>query len=102
MPKIRIYAQQFQREQEALKSTQQYQDLGALLLPDGPHPYLGVLTAQNTVLSNQQTLVGLQINRMVAEVNLVEALGGGWDRSQLPTPSQVAQRPSASDYRLQQ
>jgi outer membrane protein TolC len=47
-------------------------------------------------------LVTLQIENMVAAVNLVEALGGGWDRSQLPTPSQVSEKPSAADYKLQQ
>ena len=43
----------------------------------------------------------LQIDQMVAAVNLIEALGGGWDRSQLPTPSQVSQKAPASDYKAQ-
>jgi hypothetical protein len=38
---------------------------------------------------------------MVSAVNLVEALGGGWDRSQLPTPSQVSQKVPASEYKIQ-
>jgi len=28
---------------------------------------------------------------------LIEALGGGWDRSQLPTPGQVTAKPSAAE-----
>lgn len=67
----------------------------------GVDPYLNVLTAQTTVLSDEQTLAGLQIEQMVSAVNLIEALGGGWDRSQLPTPSQVTHKPPASDYKLQ-
>ena len=47
-------------------------------------PYLNVLTAQSTVLSDEQNLAGLQIQQMDSAVNLIEALGGGWDRSQLP------------------
>jgi hypothetical protein len=37
---------------------------------------------------------------MVAAVSLIEALGGGWDRSQLPTASQVSKKASAEDYKL--
>jgi hypothetical protein len=33
---------------------------------------------------------------MTASVQLIEALGGGWDRSQLPTPAQVAQKVTKS------
>jgi NodT family efflux transporter outer membrane factor (OMF) lipoprotein len=98
---VRIYSQEIQREQEAVKSAQEYLDLELPRYQTGVDPYLNVLTAQNKVLSDQQTLVTLQIERMVAAVNLVEALGGGWDRSQLPTPSQVSQKPSASDYKLE-
>ena len=59
--------------------------------------YLNVLTSQITVLSNQQSLVRLQIEQMVAAINLIEALGGGWD----PTASQVSQKVSTSDYKEQ-
>jgi hypothetical protein len=54
---------------------------------------------QTTVLSDEQTLAGLQIQQMVSAVNLIEALGGGWDRSQLPTPSQVTHK--LHGFRLQ-
>ena len=67
----------------------------------GVDPYLYVITAQTTVLFDQETLATLQIEQMVAAVDLIEALGGGWDRSQLPTASQVSKKPSAGDYKLQ-
>jgi hypothetical protein len=35
-------------------------------------------------------------------VELVQALGGGWDRSQLPTPNQVGAKTTNADYKLQQ
>jgi hypothetical protein len=35
---------------------------------------------------------------MLSAVQLIEALGGGWDRSQLPTPAQTAEKAS---YKLQ-
>jgi NodT family efflux transporter outer membrane factor (OMF) lipoprotein len=98
---VRIYSQEIQREQEAVKSAQEYLDLELPRYQTGVDPYLNVLTAQTTLLSDQQTLVTLQIDEMVAAVNLVEALGGGWDHSQLPTPSQVSEKASASEYKLQ-
>jgi hypothetical protein len=39
---------------------------------------------------------------MTSAVALVEALGGGWDRSQLPDAPQVTQKPAASDTAIQQ
>jgi outer membrane protein TolC len=59
----------------------------------GIDPYLNVLTAQTSLLSNEQTAVDLRIQQMTASVQLVEALGGGWDSSQLPTQKDVAQPP---------
>ena len=98
---VRIYSQGIQRQQEAVKSSREYLDLALSRYQTGIDPYLNVLTAQTAVLSDQQTLVALQINQMVAAVNLVEALGGGWDRSQLPTPAQVSEKVSNSEYKRQ-
>ena len=60
----------------------------------GIDPYLNVITAQTTLLSNRQTAVNLRIQQMTASVQLVEALGGGWDASQIPTPHQVLSQDS--------
>ena len=57
----------------------------------GIDPYLNVITAQTTLLSNRQTAVNLRIQQMTASVQLIEALGGGWDASRIPTPHQVSQ-----------
>jgi outer membrane protein TolC len=56
----------------------------------GIDPYLNVLTAQTSLLSNKQTAVNLRIQQMTSSVQLVEALGGGWDAGQLPSGKQVA------------
>ena len=96
---VRIYSQVIAQQQEAVKSAQQYLDIEIGRYQTGIDPYVDVIIAQNTVLSDQQTLATQQINQMVASVNLVVALGGGWDRSQLPTPAQVSHTSSA-DYQL--
>jgi outer membrane protein TolC len=61
-----------------------------------------VLTAQNTLLADQQTLVNLQTQRMTSEVQLIIAFGGGWEASDLPTPAQVTVKPSAGDTTIHQ
>jgi outer membrane protein TolC len=60
----------------------------------GIDPYLNVITAQTTLLSNKQTDVDLRIQQMTSSVQLVEALGGGWDASQIPTYNQVLHQDS--------
>jgi outer membrane protein TolC len=47
------------------------------------------------LFAEQEALVTLLTRRMVSSVLLVEALGGGWDTSQLPAVSAL----SASDKR---
>jgi outer membrane protein TolC len=36
-----------------------------------------------------QSVVTLRTNQMVTSVQLIAALGGGWDASRLPSPQQV-------------
>jgi outer membrane protein TolC len=65
-------------------------------------PYVDVMVAQTTLLSSKETLNSLQVEEMNSAVELVQALGGGWDRSQLPTPNQVGAKTTNADYKLQQ
>jgi outer membrane protein TolC len=58
---------------------------------------LNVLVAQTTLLSNQQNLASLRIQAMTASVQLIQALGGGWESSQLPSPAQVTGRITKSE-----
>lgn len=45
--------------------------------------YLDVATTENTSLSAQQSLLSLQSTQWVASVQLIAALGGGWQASTL-------------------
>ncbi len=51
----------------------------------GTTTYLEVLTGQTLQLSDERTLAAITTRQLVASVQLVRALGGGWDSSQLPT-----------------
>lgn len=50
----------------------------------GVTTYLEVVVAQNAALQAQRTALGILRRQMAASVQLVKALGGGWDRSALP------------------
>ncbi len=55
----------------------------------GTESYLNVITTQTITLNDQRSAVVLLGRRMTSAVNLVVALGGGWDASTLPTPDQI-------------
>jgi NodT family efflux transporter outer membrane factor (OMF) lipoprotein len=101
MAGTRVYSQQILRQQEAVKSSQEFLDLEMQRYNLGVDPYVDVVTAQTTVLGNQVTLNSLQVQEMLSAVQLVQALGGGWDRSQLLTPAQVGAKVPNVDYSMQ-
>jgi hypothetical protein len=68
----------------------------------GIDPDVDVLFAVTTLLANQRTLNSLPVQQMTsAVVAQVEALGGGWDSSQLPNSQQLTQKPARSDTTIQ-
>ena len=50
----------------------------------GVTSYLEVITAQSAALSDQVTAVNILGRRMANTVLLIQALGGGWEKSSLP------------------
>lgn len=97
-----IYSQQILRQQQAVKDAQDYLDLELVRYNTGVDPYVDVVLAQTTLLTSREALNAVEVNEMISAVQLVQALGGGWDRSQLPTPQQVSAKPTQADYKLQQ
>jgi NodT family efflux transporter outer membrane factor (OMF) lipoprotein len=102
LAEVRILSTEVQQEQQAVNSAQTFLKLEQSRYDTGIDPYINVLVAQTTLLSNQQTLNNLQVQEITSAVALVEALGGGWDRSQLPNPSQVTQKPDKSQTAIEQ
>ncbi|MGB2669420.1 MAG: efflux transporter outer membrane subunit [Candidatus Acidiferrum sp.] len=94
---VRILSKQIQQQIEAEQSAERYLELAKARYFTGVDTYLNVLVAQNTLLTDQQQLASLRTQAMTASVQLIEALGGGWDRSQLPTPAQVSQKVTKSE-----
>jgi NodT family efflux transporter outer membrane factor (OMF) lipoprotein len=102
MAATRVYSQQILHQQQAVKDAQEYLNLELVRYNTGVDPYVDVVVAQTTLLSNQETLNSLQVEEMTSAVLLVQSLGGGWDRSQLPTPAQAGAKTAKADYTLQQ
>lgn len=96
----RIYSEQILQQQEAVQSAQQYLNLETSRYDQGIDPYVDVVIAETTLLGDQTTLNSLQVDEMLASVQLVESLGGGWSRSQLPTPKEVSAKQPKGAYAM--
>ena len=93
---LRILSQEIQQQDAAVNSAQRNLSLANDRYRLGIDPYLNVITAQTTLLTNQQTAVNLRLQQMTASVQLIEALGGGWDVSQLPSEHALISSASSS------
>jgi len=85
-------AEQLPQQQAAIDAAQRYLDLANTRFRTGLDPYLDVYTAETSLLTQQQTYVSLRVSQMTSNVQLIEAIGGGWDRAQLPSEKEVARK----------
>ncbi len=81
---LRILEQQAGVQDAAVKASEEAEQLILNQYRSGIVAYTSVITAQTTALGNEQSALTILQNRLVASVTLVEAIGGGWDASQLP------------------
>ena len=81
---LRILEHEAQTQERAVGAAQKYLELAITRYKGGVTSYLEVTTAQSAALSAEITAVNILGRRMVDAVTLVQALGGGWDRSALP------------------
>jgi outer membrane protein TolC len=86
---LRVLGQQIGVEQAAVHAAQRAVEISLNEYQAGTVPYTTVVTAQATLLSDQETALLVQENRIIASVALVQALGGGWDTSQLPSKYEI-------------
>jgi NodT family efflux transporter outer membrane factor (OMF) lipoprotein len=86
---LRILTQEIVQQDDAVAAAQNDLNIATNRFKLGLDPYLNVITAQTALFTNQQTAVNLRIQAMNSNVQLIEALGGGWNASQLPTPTSM-------------
>ncbi len=80
---LRILEHEAQTQNEAVLAAQKSLDLSIQRYKGGVTSYLEVTVAQSAALADEVTAVNIIGRRMVAAVQLIQALGGGWDSSSL-------------------
>jgi NodT family efflux transporter outer membrane factor (OMF) lipoprotein len=81
---LRILEHEAEVEATAVTAAQKYLELAIQRYTGGVTSYLEVTTAQSAALTDEVTAVNILGRRMVDAVTLVQALGGGWNSSELP------------------
>jgi NodT family efflux transporter outer membrane factor (OMF) lipoprotein len=81
---LRVLDQEVGVEEKAVGAAQRSFNVSNQRYKGGATSYLEVLTAEATLLSNQRTLTDLETRQFAATVQLIRALGGGWDVTELP------------------
>ncbi len=86
---LRVLEDEAKAQDDAVKAAERSLRITTDQYKGGIASYLQVITTQSTALQNEVTAATILTRRMTASVLLVEALGGGWDTSKLPTPKEV-------------
>ena len=89
LAELRILADEAEIVTRAVAAAQQSLDISTIQYRGGLASYLQVITAQTSLLQNQRATVDILTRRLVASASLIQALGGGWDASQLPSAQDV-------------
>ncbi len=76
-------------EEAAVRSAREAVRLTLNQYQAGTVVYTSVVTAQAIALADEESVLTILQNRLVASVTLVEDLGGGWSSGQLPTADQI-------------
>ncbi len=87
---LRVLANEAQAEDDAVQAAHQSLDISTYQYKAGVVDYLQVITAQTVALQDEISTVNIHTRRMVASVLLIEALGGGWNASALPSEQELA------------
>jgi NodT family efflux transporter outer membrane factor (OMF) lipoprotein len=86
---IRIQRQQLQLQEKAVAEARRSVTAYLNQYHVGWVAFTSVVVAEAALLSAEQSALTTRQNLFVASVALIEALGGGWDRSRLPTPAEA-------------
>lgn len=73
------YDSEVTAQQNLVDADTRYYNLSQMRFQAGVDNYLNVLVAQNALLSARLTLVNLKLAQQLTEINLYNALGGGWE-----------------------
>jgi NodT family efflux transporter outer membrane factor (OMF) lipoprotein len=83
---LRILNSESLTQQRAVDSARRSLSISTNRYKGGVTTYLEVITAQATQLANERTAADITTRQFAASVQLIKALGGGWDTTKLPSP----------------
>jgi NodT family efflux transporter outer membrane factor (OMF) lipoprotein len=83
---LRLLALEEKQQAAAVAASERAVKLAENRYQGGITTYLEVVTAQSVALANERTAVDLHTRHMIASVNLVRALGGGFGKETSPAP----------------
>lgn len=86
---LRILSQDIQQQDAAVEAATRSLQEATVRYKAGLDPYLNVISAQTILLNDEQTAVNFRMQQMVASVQLIKAVGGGWNASQIPSPQEL-------------
>jgi NodT family efflux transporter outer membrane factor (OMF) lipoprotein len=89
---LRILADEAAVQDRAVKAAEQSLAISTAQYTGGIVAYLQVITSQATALQDERTAIDIQTRRMSASVLLIQALGGGWNVSDLPGTREIRQK----------
>jgi len=79
-----LLAEKWTAENETVQAARRTLEIASYRYKSGLVTYLDVASAQADALLHERTLVQLQGTRLTASVNLVKALGCGWQTNEIP------------------
>jgi NodT family efflux transporter outer membrane factor (OMF) lipoprotein len=86
---LRILSQAIEEQDAAVEAAARSLQEATARYRAGVDPYLNVIVAQTILLNDRQTAVNFRMQQMVASVQLIKALGGGWDAAQIPSSKEI-------------
>lgn len=93
---LRVLSEEAKQVDEAVKAAEESLDLITQRYKAGTNSYLDVINTQTIALNDERNAVTVLQRRLTAAVGLVQALGGGWDNSTIPTYDQL-RNPALAD-----
>jgi len=90
---LRVLEAEYDLDQSASKNADEAEKIANNQYQAGQSDYTTVVVAQNTALSARRTVLQAARSRLVAMVDLMQALGGGWSDTQLAQVKPAPLRP---------
>jgi NodT family efflux transporter outer membrane factor (OMF) lipoprotein len=92
---LRVLSLEAAQAHRAAASAEREVELSTTRYKLGLDSYVNVIAAQNTYLTNREAELQVQVRRIIASIELIANLGGGWDRSRLGDAAKTAMHPPA-------